>query len=139
VLTECRQEAQLAQIAHEIGARASESASRVRVVAISGPTSSGKTTFSHKLAHYLRVCCAVQSLLFGVPALSPRGSAACVVYSVLSRQNHGIEGKPLSVDHYYLPLDRQPKYQVGAQDSRRTDRPPNANVRLIRSDLFHSG
>jgi hypothetical protein len=58
---------------------------------------------------------------------------------VLSRQNHGIEGKPLSVDHYYLPLDRQPKYQVGAQDSRRTDRPPNANVRLIRSDLFHSG
>jgi hypothetical protein len=31
---------------------------------------------------------------------------------VLSRQNHGIEGKPLSVDHYYLPLDRQPKYQA---------------------------
>ena len=73
MLTECRQEAQLAQIAHEIGARASESASRVRVVAISGPTSSGKTTFSHKLAHYLRVCCAVQATAaLGVTVLSQR-------------------------------------------------------------------
>ncbi len=29
-------------------------------------------------------------------------------------QHHGVDAKPLSVDHYYLPLDRQPKYQVRA-------------------------
>lgn len=27
-------------------------------------------------------------------------------------RNHGLRAFPLTVDHYYLPLDRQPKYQV---------------------------
>lgn len=54
--------------------------SRVRVVCIAGPTSSGKTTFAAKLSAQLR--------------------------------NHGMPAYPLTVDHYYLPLDRQPKYQL---------------------------
>ena len=53
---------------------------KLRVVCIAGPTASGKTTFSHKLALALRA--------------------------------EGISASPLTVDHYYLPLDRQPKYQV---------------------------
>jgi len=32
-------------------------------------------------------------------------------------QNVGFVAKPLTVDHYYLPLDRQPKYQVNKQRS----------------------
>lgn len=27
-------------------------------------------------------------------------------------RNQGLRAIPLTVDHYYLPLDRQPKYQV---------------------------
>merc|ERR1740117_1363128 len=30
-------------------------------------------------------------------------------------QAHGFVAKPLTVDHYYLPLDRQPKYQARKQ------------------------
>jgi uridine kinase len=30
-------------------------------------------------------------------------------------QGHGFDAKPLTVDHYYLPLDRQPKYQARKQ------------------------
>lgn len=30
-------------------------------------------------------------------------------------QNKGYVAKPLTVDHYYLPLDRQPKYQIRQQ------------------------
>jgi hypothetical protein len=61
---------------------------KLRVVCIAGPTASGKTTFSHKLALALRA--------------------------------EGISASPLTVDHYYLPLDRQPKYQVSV----RTTVPP---------------
>lgn len=32
-------------------------------------------------------------------------------------QNNGFAAKPLTVDHYYLPLDRQPKYQARKQRS----------------------
>merc|ERR1719221_1843635 len=32
-------------------------------------------------------------------------------------QNAGYVAKPLTVDHYYLPLDRQPKYQARKQRS----------------------
>jgi len=32
-------------------------------------------------------------------------------------QNNGFVAKPLTVDHYYLPLDRQPKYQARKQRS----------------------
>merc|ERR1712070_67236 len=32
-------------------------------------------------------------------------------------KNKGLCAVPLSVDHYYLPLDRQPKYQVRQQRS----------------------
>ena len=32
-------------------------------------------------------------------------------------QNYGFEAKPLTVDHYYLPLPRQPKYQARQQRS----------------------
>merc|ERR1712146_754050 len=30
-------------------------------------------------------------------------------------QNQGYVAKPLTVDHYYLPLDRQPRYQARKQ------------------------
>jgi len=36
-------------------------------------------------------------------------------------RNHGLKAIPLTVDHYYLPLDRQPKYQVCYNCT--TDRP----------------
>ena len=31
----------------------------------------------------------------------------------IALRNQGFHAVPLTVDHYYLPLDRQPKYQVG--------------------------
>jgi uridine kinase len=49
---EFRQEQKLADIAALVAAR--PSSQRVRVIAIAGPTSSGKTTFSHKLCAYLK-------------------------------------------------------------------------------------
>lgn len=73
---EFRQEAKLAAIAEDIDRR--RDGSRVRVICIAGPTSSGKTTFAQKLTMYLA--------------------------------NKGYRASPLSVDAYYLPLDRQPKY-----------------------------
>ena len=78
---EFRQEATLAALASAVHARCAPSVegSRVGVVCIAGPTSSGKTTFATKLAMYLR--------------------------------NLGHVSKPLTVDHYYLPLDRQPRYK----------------------------
>lgn len=79
---EFRQEAKLANIAHQVAARR-DSGKPVRLICIAGPTSSGKTTFSNKLCMYL--------------------------------QAQGFDAKPLTVDHYYLPLDRQPKYQARKQ------------------------
>eukprot|EP00811_Abedinium_folium_P027337 NODE_4132_length_1932_cov_4.144044.p1 GENE.NODE_4132_length_1932_cov_4.144044~~NODE_4132_length_1932_cov_4.144044.p1 ORF type:complete len:485 (+),score=140.70 NODE_4132_length_1932_cov_4.144044:117-1571(+) len=76
---EFRQEAQIAAIAEKVKRRGL-AGTPIRVIAIAGPSSSGKTTFANKLAHYLL--------------------------------NVGFMAKPLSVDHYYLPLDRQPQYQV---------------------------
>ena len=49
---EFRQEQKLAEIASLVSAR--PPSHRVRVIAIAGPTSSGKTTFSHKLCAYLK-------------------------------------------------------------------------------------
>jgi uridine kinase len=49
---EFRQEQKLAEIAALVAAR--PPSQRVRVIAIAGPTSSGKTTFSHKLCAYLK-------------------------------------------------------------------------------------
>lgn len=46
--------AQIAQIVEAITKRMSDPATRVRLVAIAGPTSSGKTTFATKLSMYLR-------------------------------------------------------------------------------------
>ena len=76
---ESRLEGKLADLAAAIAAKHAQHA--LRVVCIAGPTASGKTTFSHKLALALRA--------------------------------QGIAATPLTVDHYYLPLDQQPKYQVG--------------------------
>eukprot|EP00747_Dinoflagellata_sp_TGD_P161774 gnl/TRDRNA2_/TRDRNA2_178661_c0_seq1.p1 gnl/TRDRNA2_/TRDRNA2_178661_c0~~gnl/TRDRNA2_/TRDRNA2_178661_c0_seq1.p1 ORF type:complete len:512 (+),score=98.24 gnl/TRDRNA2_/TRDRNA2_178661_c0_seq1:72-1607(+) len=76
---EFRQESKLAEIAREVVVR-KQQGKAVKVICIAGPTSSGKTTFSHKLCMYL--------------------------------ENRGMVAKPLTVDHYYLPLDRQPKYQA---------------------------
>jgi uridine kinase len=49
---EFRQEQKLAEIAALVASR--PPSHRVRVIAIAGPTSSGKTTFSHKLCAYLK-------------------------------------------------------------------------------------
>lgn len=76
---EFRQEGKLAQIAQQCKERKA-SGKQVKLIAIAGPTSSGKTTFANKLCMYLL--------------------------------NAGFPAKPLTVDHYYLPLDRQPKYQA---------------------------
>jgi len=75
---EFRQEQKLAAIAAAIVDR-KQKGTQVKVIAIAGPTSSGKTTFANKLCMYL--------------------------------QNVGFVAKPLSVDHYYLPLDCQPQYK----------------------------
>ena len=80
---EARLESKLGELARAIAVRHAQHP--LRVVCIAGPTASGKTTFSHKLALALRA--------------------------------EGIFGTPLTVDHYYLPLDRQPKYQVRQQRS----------------------
>lgn len=75
---EARLESKLGELARAIAGRHAQHT--LRVVCIAGPTASGKTTFSHKLALALRA--------------------------------EGISATPLTVDHYYLPLDRQPKYQA---------------------------
>lgn len=75
---ESRLESKLGELARAISTRHAQAP--LRVVCIAGPTASGKTTFSHKLALALRA--------------------------------QGISASPLTVDHYYLPLDRQPKYQA---------------------------
>lgn len=79
---EFRQEQKLTEIARMIHERNSKEAVKdhVRVLAIAGPTSSGKTTFAHKLAIYLK--------------------------------NFGYEAKALSVDHYYLNVEDQPRYKI---------------------------
>lgn len=77
---EFRQERLMAQIVNQVVQRRSDPVTRVRLIAIAGPTSSGKTTFATKLSLYLK--------------------------------NEGLMSTLLSVDHYYLPLDRQPKYQA---------------------------
>lgn len=79
---EFRQDEKLTQIARLIHERNSSkhTNSHVRVLAIAGPTSSGKTTFAHKLSIYLK--------------------------------NFGYDAKALSVDHYYLNLEDQPKFKV---------------------------
>jgi len=53
ISAEFRQEQQLADIARLIQARSKNPKTQVRVLAIAGPTSSGKTTFAHKLSVYL--------------------------------------------------------------------------------------
>jgi len=79
---EFRQDAKLTHIARLLHERNSspDTSSHVRVLAIAGPTSSGKTTFAHKLSIYLK--------------------------------NFGYDAKALSVDHYYLNLEDQPKYKI---------------------------
>ena len=73
-----RLESKLGELARAVATK--HAAHPLRVICIAGPTSSGKTTFSHKLALALRAV--------------------------------GIAATPLTVDHYYLPLDRQPKFQL---------------------------
>jgi uridine kinase len=75
---EFRQERKISQIISAVEARRSDPATRVRLISIAGPTSSGKTTFATKLSLYLK--------------------------------NDGFMSRLLSVDHYYLPLDEQPKF-----------------------------
>lgn len=79
---EFRQDQKLTQIARIIHERNSTCGpdEQVRVMAIAGPTSSGKTTFAHKLGMYLK--------------------------------NYGYPTKELSVDHYYLNLEDQPKFKI---------------------------
>jgi len=72
---EFRQDSKIAEIAAQIKQRGN-----VRVLAIAGPTSSGKTTFAHKLSIHLA--------------------------------NAGYEAKPLSVDHYYLGIEDQPRLKI---------------------------
>jgi len=80
IAAEFRQEQQIADIAAMIKARGSDLERQVRVLAIAGPTSSGKTTFAHKLSVYL--------------------------------SNLGFQSQALSVDHYYLDLEDQPRYKI---------------------------
>jgi len=75
---EFRQERKISQIISAVEARRADPATRVRLISIAGPTSSGKTTFATKLSLYLK--------------------------------NEGFMSRLLSVDHYYLPLDEQPKF-----------------------------
>jgi len=51
---EFRQERKIAQIVSAIVDRSEDPATRVRLIAIAGPTSSGKTTFATKLSLYLK-------------------------------------------------------------------------------------
>ncbi len=78
-IQESLQEKRISQIADMIAARA-----KCRVVLISGPSSSGKTTFAHKLNIQLRVC--------------------------------GLEPVNISLDDYYLPLDKMPIKKDGSYD-----------------------
>jgi uridine kinase len=85
---EFRQDQKLTRIARLIHERnrSSDEDNQIRVLAIAGPTSSGKTTFAHKLSMYLK--------------------------------NYGYPSRELSVDHYYLNLEDQPKFKVRGE---RTD------------------
>merc|ERR1719174_1374817 len=70
-----------------------------------------------KIAEIVRQVVARQNTASAVKAICIAGptSSGKTTFSnkvCMYLQNRSFVAKPLTVDHYYLPLDRQPKYQL---------------------------
>lgn len=135
---EARLEAQIRECSQQIHDK-HRAGGGLKVVCIAGPTASGKTTFAHKLSLALQgqPCpkphdCP-QSVASALPIMScpfvqgPSTFAPCLTPMV----GLGITASPLTVDHYYLPLDQQPKYKVSLFSRKRWESLPSEHAVLF--------